>query len=118
LRSLIEAGMANPADNRWLAVLDEEWGLKGRLALHLPSNSHTPAVPGGSEKTLPPVPEPTDASAPRAGEATRKAELKSTTHLHSPSISRSPQGPSVGWEQCVTPRRARLVPQVITRRPR
>ena len=39
LRSLIEAGMADTADNRWLAALDEEWGLNGRLALHLPCNS-------------------------------------------------------------------------------
>src|SRR5262249_55470747 len=45
LRSLIEAGMANPEDNRWLAVLDEEWGLNGRLALHLPCKSGAPAAP-------------------------------------------------------------------------
>jgi hypothetical protein len=34
--------MADPADNRWLAVLDEEWGLNGRLTLHLPCKSGTP----------------------------------------------------------------------------
>jgi hypothetical protein len=45
LRRLIEAGMADPADNRWLAVLDEEWGLNGRLALHLPCKSGAPAAP-------------------------------------------------------------------------
>jgi hypothetical protein len=39
LRSLIEASMADPSDNRWLAVLDEEWGLNGRLALHSPCKS-------------------------------------------------------------------------------
>ena len=44
LRSLIEAGMADRADNRWLAVLDEEWGLNGRLALHLPCKSQVPAL--------------------------------------------------------------------------
>ena len=109
--------MANPEDNRWLAVLDAEWGLKGRLALHLPCNSQTPAAPGGSEKTLPPVPEPTD-GAPRAGEGKTKVALKSATHLHSPSISRPPLGPSIGWEQRVPPRSRRPTPQVITRRPR
>jgi hypothetical protein len=45
LRSLIEAGMADRADNRWLAVLDEEWGLNGRLTLHLPCKSGTPVPP-------------------------------------------------------------------------
>jgi hypothetical protein len=31
--------MKDPEDNRWFAVLDEEWGLKGRLTLHLPCKS-------------------------------------------------------------------------------
>jgi hypothetical protein len=118
LRSLIEAGMTDPNDNRWLAVLDEEWGLKGRLALHLPCNSQTSAMPRGSEKTLPPVPEPTDASAPQAGDNHTKVALKSGTHLHSPSISRPLTSPSVGWEQRVPPRPARPVPRVISQRPR
>jgi hypothetical protein len=118
LRGLIEAGMADPADNRWLAVLDEEWGLKGRLALHLPSNSRTPAAPGGSEKTLPPAPQPTDASAPRAGDGKTKVALKSAAHLHSPSISRPPLGPSIGWEQRVPPRSRRPTPRVVRERPR
>jgi hypothetical protein len=42
LRRLIEASMADPVDNRWLAVLDEEWGLNGRLTLHLPCNFEAP----------------------------------------------------------------------------
>ena len=53
LRRLIEAGMADPADNRWLAVLDEEWGLNGRLALHLPCKSQVPAL--SSIAPAPPV---------------------------------------------------------------
>jgi hypothetical protein len=52
LRRLIEAGMADPSDNRWLAVLDEEWGLEGRLALHLPCKS---GVPAPSAITLAPL---------------------------------------------------------------
>jgi hypothetical protein len=45
LRSLIEAGMADPADNRWLAALDEEWGLNGRLTVHLPCISPSAGAP-------------------------------------------------------------------------
>ena len=56
LRRLIEAGMADPADNRWLAVLDEEWGLKGRLALHLPCNSAAPPPPAMSAAPVPSAP--------------------------------------------------------------
>jgi len=53
LRRLIEASMANPADNRWLAVLDEEWGLNGRLALHLPCNSQAPPASAMSAAPAP-----------------------------------------------------------------
>ena len=58
LRSLIEAGMADPGDHRWLAVLDEEWGLNGRLTLHLPCNSGTP-------ESSPGAPPPVAAAPPR-----------------------------------------------------
>jgi hypothetical protein len=122
LRSLIEAGMANPEDNRWLAALDEEWGLKGRLTLHFPCNSQ-----GAASQAAPPAPQPASSSSPPAkakkdpqgcrGEGNMKAHLKSATHLHPPSISRPPIGPSIGWEQRVPPRSARPTPRVITRRP-
>jgi hypothetical protein len=50
--------MADPSDNRWLAVLDEEWGLNGRLTLHLPCNSGTP-------ESSPGAPPPVAAAPPR-----------------------------------------------------
>jgi hypothetical protein len=117
LRSLIEAGMANPEDIRWLGVLDAEWGLNGRLALHLPCISQTAPAPDGSEKIVPPTPELADAASRQAGDGHPKAEPKSGAHLHSPSISRPPTSPSVGWEQLVPPRSRRPTPLVVTRRP-
>jgi hypothetical protein len=60
LRSLIEASMADPTDNRWLPVLAEEWGVPALRDLHLTCKSQAPgpfsgtspapevAVPSGS----------------------------------------------------------------------
>jgi len=54
----------------------------------------------------------------QAGKGMEKAQLKSATHLHPPSISQAPQRPTVGWEQYVPSRRTRPVPRVISTRPR
>jgi hypothetical protein len=48
LRRLIEASMANPADNRWLPVLADEWGVEALRTLHLSCNSRASQPPGAA----------------------------------------------------------------------
>jgi hypothetical protein len=56
LRSLIEASMKEPSDNRWLAVLDEEWASTGAFSCI------RPAIP--RQRRCPP-PRPPDTGAAR-----------------------------------------------------
>ena len=101
----------------------------GAALPHPPPDSRPPraaGVPGVDDVSLslrnPPEPR---SKGPQAGEGKldqaregkMKAQLKSATHLHPPSISRLPQAPSIGWEQRVPPRPAQPTPRVVTRRP-
>ncbi|HLJ62986.1 MAG TPA: hypothetical protein VKT70_02695, partial [Stellaceae bacterium] len=107
LHALLEAAAADPADHRWLPVLDEEWGLKGRLALHLPCKLQAPAAlaetqaspdrapPLAAAKTAPPAP-----LAPAA-----------------PRPAPSPQA-WVSATPMPRPQRRAEPPRVITQRPR
>ena len=93
--------MKDPEDNRWLAVLDEEWRLNGRLALHLPCKSAAPVRPAEP---------PAAPSIPPATPALKPAALAPAT----------PPAPSPQDWVSATPMprpRRRELPRVITRRP-
>jgi hypothetical protein len=96
LRSLIEASMADPTDNRWLPVLAEEWGVPALRDLHLTCKSQAPAT-----QEEPPV---AAVSPPAAA----------------PRLPTPPAPSPQDWVSATPmprPRRRAEMPRVITRRP-
>ena len=129
LRSLIEASMADPADNRWLPVLAKEWGLEDRLRLHLPCKSEAPVTPAAQDKTAPaPAPAKEPSPKPPLHSTCKSAtppepSVAPTTPPLKPAAANPATPPAPSPQEWVSrtpmprPRRSAEMPRVITRKP-
>jgi hypothetical protein len=129
LRSLIEASMADPADNRWLPVLAKEWGLEDRLRLHLPCKSGTQATPAAADKTASaPAPAKEPGPKPPLHSTCKSAtppepSVAPTTPPLKPAAANPATPPAPSPQEWVSrtpmprPRRSAEMPRVITRKP-